>query len=100
MQEKAALKDETSFDLLMNESPKILSDNSVLFNKEEKSMERQLPTVQILPHIQLPMEELLVCKICFENFSDNESSDGITSEIIPLQLCEHIFHTDCLAHYL
>lgn len=33
------------------------------------------------------------CKICFDQFEEENS-------IFPLQLCEHIFHKECLAEYL
>lgn len=33
------------------------------------------------------------CKICLDGFGDENS-------IFPLQLCEHVFHKDCLGEYL
>ena len=33
------------------------------------------------------------CKICFDQFEDENS-------IFPLQLCEHVFHNECLGMYL
>lgn len=34
-----------------------------------------------------------MCEICLDPFDDE-------MEIIPLQLCEHVFHMDCMSHYL
>jgi hypothetical protein len=38
-------------------------------------------------------EETFTCKICYEQYED-------ASEILPLDLCEHVFHQECLSIYL
>lgn len=51
---------------------------------------------------QREIEELehFACKICLEGFEEDGSDAGAQDEIMPLQLCEHIFHTSCLVSYL
>ena len=34
-----------------------------------------------------------ICKICFGNFEDE-------NELVPLDLCDHIFHKECLESYI
>ena len=45
-------------------------------------------------------KEQLTCKICLSGLFESELGEGNEGEVMPLQLCEHIFHGECLENYL
>lgn len=47
-------------------------------------------------------QDQFLCKICLSGFDEEDSELGEESkiEIMPLSLCEHIFHQSCLTSYL
>jgi len=55
--------------------------------EEEKQLE------EIKKEREAEEEQEFNCKICFEVFEEE-------NEIMPLQLCEHIFHQECMIQYL
>ena len=66
-------------------------DTLALIRQLQEEEEKEL--IDLRQALESKEMDTFTCKICFEQFEDE-------GEIFPLNLCEHVFHRECLQHYL
>ena len=96
------IDEKTSFDCLLEDVPMVETDQRLPTDVDHESRELIKKLMAEESHdVQCRLETSadLRCKICLEAFSEVSEDDSLSS-ILPLQLCEHIFHTECMALYL
>ena len=82
----------TSFDMLLGSISLPSGPSFEHLDQEESKEQPQLllgDATKVEPH-KKENDVPLICKICFEEF------DGV-EDVVPLQMCEHVFHSECMA---